>query len=510
MVLFIVAAVITAVALGVAIYLTAKFLKNVIPPIPFNTLVKRLFIISLVFTFAFATMMNAIFLWMHEVTPSIKPTAYELAAAIIGGLLVGFLGYTSLFAFLLHYWGGGEKKGISVNFDKWMFKALMAAFPLFIISIFFLTEGFANYVPYPIVNGISFTQGFTSPGNGHPNIAFYAICIISGALYVYFLCDHKFYLEYGKHGILESTFMVAFPAGIIGARLFYVIGNWGKEFAGEPWYKCFMIWEGGLTILGGALMGIVVGVAWFMWRNKGYSIWLAVDIIVPTILIAQAVGRWGNFFNCEVYGTLQPVKNWFWLPTFIKNNAMYNTNGGVDSIDMIHVPLFFIECLTNFFGYFVIAHVFGKALRKYTELGDLAFGYIIWYGLTRVFMEPLRDPEFNMGNDGYWSWIWSLAFVIGGALAIGINHFVRYLKSNKQANKLVHIIGTASVGVVGLALLGVGIGLMSTSTFSKTLALNQFNWGLIVLALGISLLLGLLITLPPLIIKKENIASANA
>ena len=300
--------------------------------------------------------------------------------------------------------------------------------------------------------------------------------------------------------------MVAFPAGIIGARLFYVIGNWGKEFAGEPWYKCFMIWEGGLTILGGALMGIVVGVAWFMWRNKGYSIWLAVDIIVPTILIAQAVGRWGNFFNCEVYGTLQPVKNWFWLPTFIKNNAMYNTNGGVDSIDMIHVPLFFIECLTNFFGYFVIAHVFGKALRKYTELGDLAFGYIIWYGLTRVFMEPLRDPEFNMGNDGYWSWIWSLAFVIGGALAIGINHFVRYLKSNNQANKLVHIIGTASVGVVGLALLGVGIGLMSTSTFSKTLALNQFNWGLIVLALGISLLL----TLPPLIIKKENIASANA
>ena len=500
MVLFIVSAVLAVFALGFGIYLSVQFVKNRIPPIPFNKLIKRIFIVIGVFTLSFATMMISIYLW-GKLTP--KP--YELTAAIVGGLLVGFLGSVSLFSFIFHYWGGGEEKGISKDFDKWMFKALMAAFPLFLISIFFLTDGFARFVQYPLPNGISFTDGIVSPGHGNPNIAFYAICILSGAIYVYFLCDHKFYLEYGKHGILESTFLVAFPAGIIGARLFYVIGNWNVEFAGQEWYRCFMIWEGGLTILGGAFMGIVVGVAWFLWRNKGYNIWLAVDIIVPTILIAQAVGRWGNFFNIEVYGKLSSVDNWWWLPRFIVENYKFDNNGVFIGDNMMHVPLFFIECITNLLGYFVIAHVFGRALRKYTQLGDLAFGYIIWYGLTRLFMEPLRDTQFNMGNNGYWSWIWSLAFAIGGSLAIGVNHLVRYLLHKKEVNKLAKIIETAAVSVVALTLIIIGAVMMSSSSFSKELVLNKYNWGLILLALGIASACGLLITLPPLFIKKKEV-----
>ena len=501
MILFIVSAVLAVFALGFGIFLSVQFIRNRIPPVPFNKLIRRIFVVIGVFTLSFATMMISIYLWA-----GIKPKAYELTAAIVGGLLVGFLGSVSLFSFIFHYYGGKEEKGISEHFDKWMFKALMAAFPLFLISIFFLTDGFANYVKYPLVNGISFTHGFVNPASAYgPNIAFYAICILSGAIYVYLLCDHKFYLQYGKHGILESTFIVAFPAGIIGARLFYVIGNWNVEFANDVWYKCFMIWEGGLTILGGAIMGIVVGVAWFMWRNKGYNIWLAVDIIVPTILIAQAVGRWGNFFNIEVYGHLSSIDNWWWLPRFIVNNMRFDNSGAVLADDMIHVPLFFIECITNLLGYFVLAHVFGIALRKHTELGDLAFGYIIWYGLTRLFMEPLRDAEFNMGSNGYWSWIWSLAFVIGGSLAIGVNHLVRYLKNKKTANKLAKIIETAAVGVIALTLIIIGSIMMANSEFSKELVFNKFNWGLILLALGVASLFGLLITLPPLLIKKKEV-----
>ncbi len=507
MVLFIVSAVLAVFALGFGLYFTIQFLRNRIPPLPFNKVLIRVLIAIGVFTLSFATMMISIYL-----LNGIRPKAYELTAAIVGGLLTGFLGSVSLFSFLFHYYGGGESKGITESFDKWMFKALMAAFPLFLISILFLTEGFANYVTYPLVNGFSFTKGFVRPNSyERPNIAFYALCILSGAIYVYFLCDHKMYLEYGKHGILESTFLVAFPAGILGARIFYVIGNWNLEFASEPWYKVFMIWEGGLTILGGAFMGIVVGVAWFMWRNKGYNIFVAVDIIVPAILIAQAVGRWGNFFNIEVYGHLTSVDNWKWLPTFIWKNYSIDPSSGLALDDnMIHVPLFFIECLTNLLGYFVLAHLFGIKLRKYTQLGDLAFGYIIWYGMTRVIMEPLRDVEFNMGDNGYWSWIWSLAFVIGGALAIGLNHFIRFIRQPRQINKLTYIIGTASVGVVSAALIGVGIGLMSTSSFSQKLALNQYNSGLIVLAVGVALMLGLLITIPPLVLKKKEAPVANA
>ena len=120
-------------------------------------------------------------------------------------------------------------------------------------------------------------------------------------------------------------------------------------------------------------------------------------------------------------------------------------------------------------------------------------------------MEPLRDAEFNMGNNGYWSWIWSLAFVIGGSLLIGVNHLVRYLLNKKDVNKLAKIIETAVVGVVALTLIIIGSVMMSSSSFAKELVLNKFNWGLIVLALGIALSFGLLITLPPLFIKKKEV-----
>ena len=504
MVLFIIAAVIAVTALGVGIKIAVDFIKNIIPPVPYKKVVYRLLIVGGVFALAFATMMISIYLWA-----GIKPKAYELAASIIGGLFTGILGYISLFTFLLHYYGGGEQKGITPLRDKWMFTILMAAFPLFIIAIIFLTEGYAGYCTYPLVNGLNFQKGFVSPKDiDGPNLAFYALCILSGAVYVYFLCDHKLYLQYGKHGILESTFLVAFPAGILGARIFYVIGNWSVEFAHAEWWKVFAIWEGGLTILGGALMGIVVGVAWFMWRNKGYSIWLAVDIIVPTILIAQAVGRWGNFFNCEVHGVLSPTTYWSWLPRFIFENARYSSVSGFAPDGYIYVPLFFIECLTNLFGYFVLAHLFGVRLRKYTQLGDLAFGYIMWYGLTRVLMEPLRDTTFNMGQNGFWSWIWSLVFVIGGALAIAINHLVRYLLHKRDVNHKLYLIGSICVAVIGLGLVGLSIALMSTSKAATTLVLNQFNWGLIILTLAISLLFGLIFLLPPLFNKKEVVAEA--
>lgn len=508
MVLFIISALIAVVALGVGIYLAYKFIKSAIPPIPFKQLYKRFLIIIGVFAVAFVTMMFGIYLWNN-----IKPTGYELTATIIGGLFTGLLMPISLFTFLFHYYGKGEGKDIDEKTDKWLFRSLMIAFPVMFLAIFFLTEGFANHCVYPLPNGISFTKGFVSPRTGDANIAFYAICILSGAIYVYLLCDHKFYIQYGKHGILESTFLIAFPAGILGARIFYVIGEWsnttnGPSFAervvsGE-WWAPLAIWEGGLTILGGALMGIVVGVAWFLWRNKGYSIWIAVDIIVPTILIAQAVGRWGNFFNCEVHGILSPVSNWMWLPAFIRNNAMYSSTNGPAPDGQLYVPLFFIECCTNLLGYFVIAHLFGIKLRKYTQLGDLAFGYIMWYGLTRVLMEPLRDSSFNMGNKGYWSWIWSFAFVIGASLAIAINHLVRYLKNRREVNDKQYLIGSICVFLVFVALFVPAIILMVSSKPATSIALNTFNWGLILLTLSISVLFGLIITLPPLLVKKKE------
>ncbi len=508
MVLFIISALIVLVTLGLSIKLTIDYLRKTIPPIPFKKLLKRGLILGGVYTISFTVMMLSIYLW-----GKINPKWFEWLFTIFGGLLVGLTSYVSLFSFLFHYYGKG--KDIDEKMDKRLFIALAVAFPALIISIIYvLSEGFANHISYPLPNGISFTEGFVNPNNGKPNIAFYALCILSGAIYVYFLCDHKFYKEYGKHGILESTFLVAFPAGVLGARIFYVIGNWAKEFNyGNSFtylgdmkiWAPLAIWEGGLTILGGAIMGIVVGAAWFMWRNKGYNIWIPFDVCVPAILIAQAVGRWGNFFNCEVYGNPVSYSSLWWIPTFIKNNGQFGAYGALAGEGKAFVPLFFIECLTNLLGYFVLAHLFGIKLRKYTELGDLGFGYIIWYGFTRIFMEPFRNEEFNMGKNGYWSWIWALSFVLLGSLAIGVNHLIRYLRNKREINQRLYFFGSIGIASISVILLVVSIILMSTSSFKTQLALNTFNWGLIVLTISLSVLMGLLITLPPLIMSRKRV-----
>ena len=510
MVLFIIAAVILLGSIGVAVKFMYDFFKNPIP-LPFKETLKRIAIPAGVFVVAFLTMMLSIYLWA-----GIKPNGLELTSAITGGLLVPALGLVSLFTFIFHYYGTPKNRGIDEKTDKWLFRILMICFPLFIASLFWLTEAFANHVHYPLINGLSFTHGFVAPDSGNrPNIAFYALCILSGAMYAYFLGDHKLYLEYGKHGIGESLFLVGLPAGIFGARLFYVIGNWNKEFAtaDNPFLAAINITDGGLTILGGAVVGVAVGVIWFRWRLRKYNFWLCMDIIAPLILIGQACGRWGNFFNCEVHGFEVSAEYFSWLPTFVRNNIVFTSRSGLP-VEMaapgnVFVPLFLIESITNMLGFFVLAHVFGKGLRKYTQFGDIAFGYVVWYGLTRIFMEPLRDTTFNMGNNDYWSWIWAICFVVLGSTAIAVNHLVRTIRHPRVVNIKAKIIETVCVSVVSLGLIIPGIILMATGTFSSSLVLNSFSWGIILLVLGVSLLLQLMITIPPLFINKKP-ETANA
>jgi len=286
--------------------------------------------------------------------------------------------------------------------------------------------------------------------------------------------------------------------------------KYADRIARGEWWSIFAIWEGGLTILGGAITGIVVGVLWYMWRNKGYSIWIAVDIIVPTILVAQCLGRWGNFFNCEVHGTPVLESSLSWLPRFITNNMHYSKNHATPLSDgTIYAPLFLFEGCVNLLGYFVLAHLFGNRLRKYTAFGDLAFGYVVWYGLTRVIMEPMRDVSDQMNT---WSWYWSFVFVLVGTILIVGNHVIRYLlakkknefKVNKYTLKKGWIPMVASLSVF-VILLTISIVLLSTnkyvdpSTTGKGLVLDGFNVGLILLLLAISALLTVFIALPNLI-----------
>ena len=499
LILFILMAIIAVSSLTYLIVRTIQTIKNPMPKtINHKKEVKLSIILIGVNALSFMFMMIAIYPWAN-----IHPNGGEWAQAIWGSFLTGLSFSAFIYAFSYHYWG----KNIPELLDKWLFRVLVPAVPVCLIFFFVMTNGYADYLTYPLVNGLSFKTGWTTPFKEKPNIAFYAICILGGAILTYVVADHRFYKQYGKHGILESLLLVAFPAGILGARIAYVIGEWDKSFASRvasgEWWSIFAIWEGGLTILGGAIGGIVVGVLWFLWRKKQYSIWIAVDTIIPAILIAQAIGRFGNFFNCEVHGFVSDAAYWDWLPRIIKNNAMHSEYGQrFVGPNQVFVPLFFIEAMSNMLGYFVLAWLFGKLLRNYTEFGDLAFGYLVWYGLTRVFMEPLRDEHYNMGDNGYWSWFWSIIFVAAGIILIVGNHVIRFILRKRKENYVAKkkwfnqgIIGSSVVLLAGLGMLIPGAILMASNGFAQKLGFNGFNVGVILLVIGISVLLFLSVSI---------------
>ena len=429
------------------------------------------------------------------------PSFLEVSSALLGALLFGFALFSFAISFVIHYY----RKGLNKDFDNILYIILVVSWPIMLVFFFIMSNGYADYLKYPLINGINFTEGFTTPdGLFKPTIAFYALCILSGAGFVYFLCDHKMYKQYGKHGILESTFFVAFPAGILGARLFYVIGNW-HEFAGD-FLKVFAIHDGGLTILGGALTGIVVGVLWFIWRNKKYSIWVAVDIILPTILIAQAVGRWGNFFNCEVHGLpVDPDLLW-WMPKVVVNNAIYSSTEEFLTDGTVFLPLFYIEAVLNLLGYLILGELLPRVFKRHRELGDVALGYIVWYGLVRSILEPFRHASFNMGEDGYWSWIWSIMFILIGLVLISLNHLMRYLiKKHKggitisKFTKENNLIASICFFAAAIEFIIPGIILMATNTFSPSLTWNAFNLGVFFLVCGGGIISLELTTIPYLL-----------
>ena len=468
-------------------------------------------LISLIAVIAFTLMMTATYFYSGIY---VNAKGKDYALGIIGAFL--FFASVSMFfeCFILHYYDTKKEPKL----DKILFYIMIAMVPCMLVFLFVMSDGYASLIKYPLVNGISFKDGFVTPESGKPSVAFYALFILSGALFVYFLCDHKLYVQYGKHGLIESTFLVAFPSGIIGARIFYVIGNWSKEFAGRPFYNVFLINEGGLTILGGAVVGIVVGVLWFMWRNKGYSIFTVVDILVPSILLAQAIGRWGNFFNCEVHGFIMDDKYWSWLPKIIVENCRYSSASSTSYAGdgSIFVPLFLIEGIVNVAGYFFLTKVVNGLLRKYTCPGDAALGYIAWYGATRTFMEPLRDAAYNMGEDGYWSWLWSMVFIAGGIFLIMVNHIVRYILKKKKENFVFDKIGIKRNSIfygltllISLILIVIGSVLMAKNVQSIELKFNDFNIGLIVLIFGISTIFITCIGLPYFIDYFKNKKSEN-
>lgn len=189
--------------------------------------------------------------------------------------------------------------------------------------------------------------------------------------------------ESEKRGLDKDLFadlmIWAIPIAIISARIYYVIFQW--EYYGQNPGDIIKIWEGGIAIHG-ALIGAVL-TAIIYTRKKGVSFWKVADIAAPSIILGQAIGRWGNFINQEAHGeevTRAFLEN-LHLPQFIINQ-MY-----IDGA--YYHPTFLYESIWNIIGFAILILLRRANLRR----GELFLSYVIWYSIGRFFIEGMRTDS---------------------------------------------------------------------------------------------------------------------
>ncbi len=174
---------------------------------------------------------------------------------------------------------------------------------------------------------------------------------------------------------LFDMLLITLPVGIIGARLYYVIFSWDSYKNNLS--EIFAVWHGGLAIYGGIIAGFICVVI-FAKVRKIPLLWL-LDICSCGCILAQSIGRWGNFVNAEAYGGKTDC---FW--GMVVNDAGY----------MVH-PTFFYESLWNFIGFLILYFV---VLRRKKQDGACLSFYFVWYGAGRFFIEALRSDSLYLGT----------------------------------------------------------------------------------------------------------------
>ena len=215
------------------------------------------------------------------------------------------------------------------------------------------------------------------------DVAWYGVIIVCAMILAIFYI----YFRSGRSGlIIDDLIDIAFAGivpGIIGARLYYVFFDHLKNPTHYTTFKEIInIRSGGLAIYGGIIFG-AIGVLVMMKIKKIHTLKFF-DVLAPGVMIAQAVGRWGNFFNAEAYGS-ETTLPWRMRIVFSSSN-------------MIEVhPTFFYESLWNVIGFILINLVVLKH-KKYD--GQSLLSYLAWYGIGRMFIEGLRQDSLYIGNTG--------------------------------------------------------------------------------------------------------------
>ncbi len=238
----------------------------------------------------------------------------------------------------------------------------------------------------------------------------YALCILTGIIAAVIISQRRLSRRGADNGVVLDIIIWAVPLGIVGARFYHVFTHIGDYFfPGANLWNIFAIWDGG-NALYGSLLGGAVG-AYIGCRRSGIRFWSFADALAPAMLVAQALGRFGNYFNHELFGL---PTNLPWGLEILPTDTMFPKD--LPAGTLFH-PLFLYEIIWNLVGVAIILLL----ERRFALRWGRTFGlYLIWYGMGRSWLEAIRiDPTSN-ALFGIPANIWA-SFV---AIALGIVLFV--------------------------------------------------------------------------------------
>ena len=266
---------------------------------------------------------------------------------------------------------------------------------------------FINSIPSPTISSFEL---------GPVTIHFYALFILAGIVVATIVTSGRMKARGMEAGLAIDIAIWAVPFGIVGGRLFHVFTHVNDYFGpGRDWTSMFKLWEGGLAIYGALIFGTLgayiacqVDLKKLRITSAGIRFLSFADALVPGLLAAQALGRWGNFFNNELFGEPTDLPWGLEIPW-----ANPNYPNGLPEGILFH-PTFLYESLWSLLG---IAVLLLLESRFNLRWGRMFAAYLMWYSLGRFFIEGIRlDPSdvFLGLRTNQWSAV--IAFLIGLAL----------------------------------------------------------------------------------------------
>lgn len=214
--------------------------------------------------------------------------------------------------------------------------------------------------------------------------------------------------------ILGNGMIIVAIAALIGGRLYHVIDQWSELYASDP-IKIFLPPYAGLGVYGGIATGTVAAYLYARYKKVPFLRWT--DIIAPGLFVMQAIARWGNFFNQELYGS--PTTLPWGIPIDCAHRIEAYACDLYPETTRFH-PLFLYESLSGVIGAIVLIWL-GYHARKRLRPGDLLLAFFIWYGLVRFVLESLRSDNWLFFGIPVAQLV-SLAFIIPAAVILIARH----------------------------------------------------------------------------------------